>query len=653
MNTIRSHFSLSEWMYDTLRGVTFNTSSHISSIDNPKPKSPKPDDNQFQKLIDGALFNEKIINTYPLAILGIVLILSVVHWSGEIIRWRKRALRRAGPRYSYDLLDDEPSKTIRDDVTEHSGVSSPGSSTLGSITPPLKPDGWDEYTPLLHRQNRKSLESSRSTITSRIKAFLIYQPRPIPYFNKVLPSNGSSLFILSFLALNLFYTFYNIPFTTFEASVLGDRAGLVFAVNLPLLYILGAKNQPLKLLIGVSYESLNIIHRRLGELMMFEALIHAGGMFVMWYTILKPFRGWTLFEYLSHPCIYLGLSALFTYKLLYVTSLASFRQRWYELFLGLHVVLQAAALTILYFHHRGAKTSVGLALSIFIVDRLVFRIGTKSIMAEANVSVFEDNETILMTFHLPKSPSNMLSQTLGHSISSGWHATDHIFLTIPSLGSTHALQAHPFTIASPAPLLSSQTSKLSLLIRARDGFSADLLRAAHIKKTLKCRLDGPYGSSHARNLLEDSDLAIMVAGGSGIAVKWPIVHHLLDLERDTKDAENGAHANVRRRRIVLVWIIHEGSHLEWIGAQERQEMENQGVEIIIPGATSEVGRPDLEGMMEGIVRGWGCGKEGRIRRKIGVVVSGPDGLNRTVNNKCAEFVKGGRNLKIAVEKFGW
>ena len=101
----------------------------------------------------------------------------------------------------------------------------------------------------------------------------------------------------------------------------------------------------------------------------------------------------------------------------------------------------------------------------------------------------------------------------------------------------------------------------------------------------------------------------------------------------------------------MVWIIHKSAHLEWIDEQEREDLERKGVEIIIPGATMEVGRPDLDGLMEGVVRG--SSREVEKRQRIGVVVSGPDGLNRTVNNKCAEFVREGRDLEVTIEKFGW
>ena len=169
---------------------------------------------------------------------------------------------------------------------------------------------------------------------------------------------------------------------------------------------------------------------------------------------------------------------------------------------------------------------------------------------------------------------------------------------------------------------------------------------ARSHRTLSLRLDGPYGSPHARTLLETSSLAVIVAGGSGIAVAWPLIHHLLDIDRST-DTETAPGETVRGRRIVLMWIVHEAEHLDWIGREALAAAENRGVEIIVPRATSETGRPDLKGLVEDVVRASGQ------REKIGVVVSGPDGMNRSVRNTCAKMVRDGMDIDIAVEKFGW
>ena len=63
------------------------------------------------------------------------------------------------------------------------------------------------------------------------------------------------------------------------------------------------------------------------------------------------------------------------------------------------------------------------------------------------------------------------------------------------------------------------------------------------------------------------------------------------------------------------------------------------------GTRSEAGRPDIPGYVADLADT----SEGRV----GFVVSGPDGLNRTARNACAEAVKLGADIQLRVEKFGW
>ncbi|KAI6894864.1 hypothetical protein KC318_g18284, partial [Hortaea werneckii] len=76
-----------------------------------------------------------------------------------------------------------------------------------------------------------------------------YQPPNLPLFNKLQPSNQTTLLVLLLLTLNLFYATYNTPLPLrANAFIWSDRVALLFVANLPWLYLLGAKNQPLKLL---------------------------------------------------------------------------------------------------------------------------------------------------------------------------------------------------------------------------------------------------------------------------------------------------------------------------------------------------------------------------------------------------------------------
>jgi hypothetical protein len=630
-----------EWLREAIQ---FSLKAPIFTTGDDEFGPPQQRGPRFRKLVEGVLYSRRLILTYHIVIVGIIVTLSVVHWINQILRARRRRFSRtrileADDAYEGDAAKSSSSRGRKFDQDIQPESSSRDSTVEGTASPPSK--DADEDTPLLG----KSQKPSRRSIISYFKAALMYQPPPIPFFNKILPSNGTSIVILAFIAVNVFYTFVHISFTISELLILADRCALVFVANLPLLYILAAKNQPLPILTGYSHESLNIFHRRLGELLCFEAILHTLSMFGVWYTLLGP-AGFTLGQFLGNKIILLGIGAFFSYELLYFTSLASFRQKNYELFLGLHVALQAAALIFLFFHHSGSRAYVGIALAIFSIDRLVYRVGFKSITVEAKANVMEDDETVGLSLDIVKRLETLWSRYIGRSVKDGWQAADHVFLSTPSLARKHVIQAHPFTIASPAPPSGVDQTRLNLIIRAQDGFSLDLLKTARNHETFKIRLDGPYGSSHARNMLEDSELAIVVAGGSGIAVAWPLVYHCLDMTRSS-DTEIVPTSSIRRQKIFLIWVVHKGSCISWIGRPALAEAENEGVEIIIPRATEEIGRPDLQSMIYDLVEEFGRGK------KVGVVASGPDSLNRCVRNTSSNLKWAGKDINVSIEKFGW
>ena len=422
-----------------------------------------------------------------------------------------------------------------------------------------------------------------------------------------------------------------------------DRAALVFIVNLPLLYLLAAKNQPLRLLTGRSYESLNILHRRVGELLCFAAFVHFAGM-MLYQLILCPewFRKRTLIEFLGEPLVLLGLGAFASYELLYFTSLGSFRQRWYELFLASHVVLQVAALAFLWLHYHTSKPFVAASLAIFLVDRIVWRMCVNTAIVQAGLTVLPDGDTLMVSanWDIP-SRTSWWSRMLPKSVTHGWRPTDHVFLSVPVLGRSHALQAHPFTIASAAPAGDDTHAWFNLLIRSHSGFTQDLLHYAMRHNSVTARIEGPYGSSQAVTTLQSADEVVLVAGGSGIAVAFPAVWALL---MDRAASAASAPAN----RVHLLWIMHSDEHRHWVPSHLLDDLVAAGLDLVIPPATAVAGRPDVAA----VVGEWLDGA-GAAARDVAVMVSGPDELNRLVRNTAARRKSEGVRVNIEVEKFGW
>ncbi|KAK3996355.1 hypothetical protein QBC44DRAFT_317703 [Cladorrhinum sp. PSN332] len=642
-----------------------------------------PEQLEYLRQLIAALYEGRaVVASYNVAILFIILALTFWHWR-ETIRDRRK----------WRQISQSAREADRVDSLTCSSSSSSSSTAAGVVTPPKtsKDDRDVERLPLLSPAggrgvSNKSKRKMSSKFTQSISSFLAYQPAPIPIINRTLPSNGTTLFILTWLGISLFFHLYRLPMRWDFFFIFADRAGCHFIVNLPLLYLLGAKNQPLRLLTGYSYEALNIFHRRVGELICLEAAVHFVSMVVYQFFIAEEWllASKSVKDYFTHPLIVMGLAAFTSYELLFFTSLGSFRQRWYELFLVSHVFLQAGALVFLWFHFKTSQPYVAVSLLIFLTDRLVWRFGLKRASVAADLTIL-DEETFLVSadWDISSADASLDGNKIGflarHSVLHGWEPTDHVFLTVPALGRSHALQAHPFTIASAAPgrvfyssaELGNGTDSdsdsvegrqkprhawLSLLIRAHDGFTADLLRHAESNSRVPVQLDGPYGSPHALSMLRASRCAMLVAGGSGIAVTFPLVWALLHEEftrQDEEEEDGKVHSNnvlkqrirERRRKVYMLWVTHSRCHRDWIPREQLDELVARGLELIVPEPTVEKGRPDVSG----IVGGW---LEGATD-DTSVVVSGPDGLNRVVRNLCADAIGGGKEVRIAVEKFGW
>ncbi|TRX88722.1 hypothetical protein FHL15_010394 [Xylaria flabelliformis] len=627
-----------EWALDVFR-QSLRTSQLASSFRITEASRLPLDDPEkleyLRELIQYILDGRTIIASYNLVVLIILLSFTASHFYRGIIQGRKRAAIE-GASDGGDVVPEAP-----EDCEHHAGSSSSSTleGSLSSRTTHLKDTDADiERQPLLLglRQDRPSPSRSKPSVFAIIRSWLMYQPRPIPFINRSLPSNATSLFVAGYYGLNIFVHLFKLPFELRYFFAFADRAGYVFVVNLPLLYLLAAKNQPLKLLTGRSYEALNIYHRRVGELMCFEALVHFASMLI-WRLILEPewLATGSLWHYFTHPLILLGIGAFVSYELLYFTSLGSFRERWYELFLASHVLLQIAALLFLWLHFYTSRPYVLASLVIFVLDRIAWRIGLKSTVVTADVEVLEDGETVLLSANWDLTRvegQKPLWRSLGRNILHGWRPADHVFISIPGLGGSNALQAHPFTIASAAPSRGNTLAQLNLLIRAYSGFTSELLRHARLNSTVSIKIDGPYGSQDPLNVLRASKSAILIAGGSGVAVVFPLLWDL-------------AITHPGKRQIHFMWIIHSGSQRSWLSADRLDKLRQAGVRITIPQPTVEVGRPDVARYISEVAKA--------SLTDISMVVSGPDGLNRTARNACVKEVRRGMDIELRVEKFGW
>nr|POF03953.1 putative ferric reductase transmembrane component [Quercus suber] len=629
----------------SLSACTYGTRSSNGGFDDPditvKAVGVSSDEADHRRqVLHGIDQNRDLILIYHAILVGAVLSFAVRHWIIRIFRWR--ASRKCQGLWN-------------DGAPTEADVSS-ASTNFSSLTGARDVTHYGRFKEnTLDEERRPLLTSDMSeraavTFTSRYlrrcNSFAIYQAPNLPLFNKVFPSVLCTAVIVLFVGSNIFFVFYDISFDVDMLIVFSDRTAILFAANLPWLYLLAAKNQPLRLLTGYSYEGLNIIHRRLGELMCILPLLHGVAMLIVWWYGLRPI-GVTAWLFFTHPRIVTGIAAFVCYEALYFTSLASFRNWCYEIFLASHIILQCAALAILYFHHPGGRKYIAIALAVFLLDRVVFRLGVKSKTFKADLTVMEDGKTVLLSRNWALEASG--TKSYGLNIAYGWKTMEHIFITVPALGKAHVLQSHPFTIASAAPDPSIPHAWLNLIVRTHNGFTRRLLDYARTHSSATVRIDGPYGSPLALEMLDSCDITMLVAGGSGIAVAYPILWALLhNLENNDNESPSQP---IRNRKVGLLWVIHDAAHIDWIGQDRLDDLCAKGLQLYIPGPTSTAGRPDLPTLTRRLVHD--MAKASHVKDpKLGVVVSGPDGMNRMVRNSCAKLAWEGWDVNVEVEKYG-
>lgn len=548
--------------------LSLNSSDDLVHLLEHGPPTSHLDPALLRRIIQGILWHRSFLPSYYAVISVIVVTFFTHELYKSYTRHRRRQRRDQCGAQDVSLSTPET-------------LSSSSSSTLlGTTTPPQKHSTTTEITPLL---SEITSLPRRPLLSNRFAAFLLYQPRPIRALTSrvnVLPSNATTLSIVLFAAINLFYLLYRTPLSIEVIFVLADRAGLLFVINLPVLYILAAKtNQPIKFLTRRSYEGLNLFHRRLGEWMIIFSVIHFVGMLVVFNNILRPL-GETFLRYISSPTVYLGLLTIASYLVIYITSTGWFRHLYYEAFLGLHIVFQFAALSFLFFHFPTTKPYVVVTFSIWAVDRILWRSMLSNRKFIATLEVAPDKKTTLIHCDIDLQ-KKLLGTRIG--LHHGWLPGQHVFLTIPSMGWKHRFQTHPFTIASPAPPQGTHVDSwpLQLVIRSIDGFSLDLLNYARHHQHCEVILEGAHGGVEALEAAHDADRVCFIAGGSGVAVTNPLAwdhqvktrhqsHAITDLRTVYRDGQKHTPTVVDCGSVVdgekfgHFWVRQDPLHSQWI-----------------------------------------------------------------------------------------
>ncbi|KAF4123307.1 FAD-binding domain [Geosmithia morbida] len=374
-----------------------------------------------------------------------------------------------------------------------------------------------------------------------------------------LPTRFQLLFTLAYLATNVTFCVIHIDFSAQfgdVADILRNRTGVLAVVNMVPLVLFAGRNNPLIPLLGISFDTYNLLHRLFGRIVVLEALTHV--------LAFLAGTGWdaafaAIFQSMFLLWGFVGVVAM---VFLSIQAWSPIRHAYYEVFKVLHIVGAIVAIIGVWYHLEMVQLPqlkyIYGVVALWAGDRAarLFRLAYNN---------FGNSGTRTIVEALP-GDSVRVSITLARP----WRfqAGQHAYLYMPSIS---LWQSHPFSVAwadgtddlASDKLASTiqerramQKMQVSFVIRGRTGFTNALYKKAAATSTgkleTKCWVEGPYGAKHP---LDSYGTVVLFAGGVGVTHQVPYVKELV---------AGFADGTVATRRLLLVWTIQSPEHLEWI-----------------------------------------------------------------------------------------
>lgn len=384
-----------------------------------------------------------------------------------------------------------------------------------------------------------------------------------------LPSRLQTLLLLGYFATNVGLLVWRIDFGkeyTVVASEVRNRAGVMAVTNMVPLVLLAGRNNPILKLTQISFDTMNLIHRWFGRIVVLEALTHVSA----WTAGKVHTKGWagvkSSITSKSSDFMWTGLMCACALTFMLLQSPGALRHAYYETFLIGHMIGAAVALAGIWIHLSGRHQQqiIYAVVAIWAFER-TYRLVRILMRNVGNGGTQADVEVL---------PGDALRVTVRMARPWTFRPGQHAYLTIPSVG-LHT--NHPFSLAwseeeedlsitnmtaddkglpmNRQDILEHRKTSMSFIIRRRTGFTEKLYKKADLSAAgrFSCNafVEGPYGGED----LSSYGTVMLWAAGIGITHQVPHVRELV---------AGYANGTVATRRLTLVWIIQSPEHLEWI-----------------------------------------------------------------------------------------
>ncbi|PTU18865.1 hypothetical protein P175DRAFT_0443165 [Aspergillus ochraceoroseus IBT 24754] len=384
---------------------------------------------------------------------------------------------------------------------------------------------------------------------------------------------GPLAIVLANVIVVIVFCFYKLDTTNqWEWEDIGYRTGFVTIAQLPMIYLLGGRQNIIGYLAGISYQRLNWFHRWVARTVWLSATFHMG----FW------FRSWARYDYILYQLhndyfAKRGFAAWIILTFIVISSSRPVRRLSYEFFVIQHLVMFVGFTAAVWLHATNeVKVWVWIPIGLLVFDR----VARYAWATYVNLSVFHRSSSHALWANrasFTPLPGNVTRITIENP-GTRWQVGQHVFLTCHSIV---PLQSHPFTIASIP-----EDNKMEFLVRAEKGGTRRFFRYASKhhqvlgapdsaipgKQTRTVFLDGPYGTSRD---LRQFDSVVLLAGGMGATFTMPCLRYIVakwKAECSPPSNQRGAPPRTRlavTKRIRFVWVIKSRAQLSWFDSQLR------------------------------------------------------------------------------------
>ncbi|KAF2170434.1 hypothetical protein M409DRAFT_19255 [Zasmidium cellare ATCC 36951] len=521
------------------------------------------------------------------------------------------------------------------------------------------------------------------------------------------PTRVEGLLIALYVVMNFVFCFPG--YHTFEGNLyaaetriqLGqyfcNRAGTLAIANIPIIWIFATRNDPFLWLTGWSYASFSQFHRWAARTATLLAIAHGAG-----YSIIDGWEG-AYHEAWQKEFWYCGAISVISMSVLIGSSLFFIRNRWYDVFLGIHFIFALMLLVCIWFHVKiqyGAFNGfIWPAVAIWSLDRILrwTRIlcisvlpnlkGTKAtatfdenkdlirldvteffkkhapipgsfyyVYEPGRLRGYESHPFTLCTWNhaLPASRSSSSTSSLDSPIEKEMEKTSDDLLNSPNDSKDVELGIERTPTDDPIPdKRKSSEAHHTFLIRPRNGFTDRLrtktstLPGEEKSKDIRVLIEGPYGCELT---IHQYSTVVLVVGGAGITAAISRMYSLLRTA--------GSPHFVR-----LVWATQKREMVDDICAHELDGVLGSPrlrTDFYITSSstmrspegekesrvTLNAGRPDIETILQE--------ERSRCQGSMAVFCCGPSGMEASTRNGVVKLLgEKGSHVAFYQERFGW